>query len=63
MISGIHALTILYPSIEGNLGGEIEGRRAEMDGHEAVWNMLHSDGHSCMLIFDDVFTAMVTIKS
>ena len=49
LISGIHALTILYPSIEGNLGGDIEGRRAEMDGHGAVSNMLHSDGHSCML--------------
>lgn len=27
LISSIHALTILYPSIEGNLGGDIEGRR------------------------------------
>lgn len=29
LICGIHALTILYPSIDGNLGGDIEGRRAE----------------------------------
>lgn len=50
MISGIHALTILDPSIEGNLGGDIEGRRAERDDVDAMKVILHSDGYSCMLV-------------
>ena len=29
--SDMHAFTILYPSIECNLGGDIEGRRAERE--------------------------------
>ena len=52
LISSIHALTILYPSIECNLGGDIEGRRTEGDGEyiDAVQVRLHSDGTSCMLV-------------
>lgn len=44
----MHAFTILYPSIECNLGGDIEGRRAEREGEgddgDAIEAMLHSDG-------------------
>ncbi len=54
LISGIHALTILYPSIECNLGGDIEGRRTgrekERDNFDTIKVMLHSDGSTCMLL-------------
>ena len=47
MISGIDTLTISYPSIEGNLGEDIEERREGGGGGDdlaAIKVMLHSDG-------------------
>ncbi len=35
----------LYPSIESNLGGDIEERRARREGFEFIEVMMHSDGH------------------